>query len=106
MAKNLVVINYFNIIRAFSSPYKAHAPLFVDANAVLPLTVARQEFKMVAGWRFKKLQCRRGSQLRQLALRYFSDIGKTSGLAGFKEGLGVCALERLDHEHVFYTACR
>ena len=84
MAKNLVAINYFNVFRTFNSPCKAHALLFADANAVLSLTVARQQFKLVVGKQFKKRQCHRGSQLCELALRYFPDIGKPSGLAGFE----------------------
>jgi hypothetical protein len=35
---------------------EADAPLLIDANAVLPLTITRQSFKMVTGRRLEKLQ--------------------------------------------------
>jgi len=43
----LMVINYFYISR-FISPYKTHAPLFIDSNTMLPLSVTAQLFKLVA----------------------------------------------------------
>ena len=42
-----MVINDFHVFRAFHSPNKAHAPLIVDANAVLPLAISFQRFQLI-----------------------------------------------------------
>lgn len=44
----LVVIHNLNVLRALWSPNKAHAPLIVDANAVLTLASSFQHLQLIA----------------------------------------------------------
>ena len=60
----LVIIDHFDFDWPDVSPYEAGPPLAVDTNAVLSLSVTLQCFEMVAGWRFEKIQCLSGIQLR------------------------------------------
>jgi len=78
-----VVINDLNIFGALCRPDKTHTPLLIDANTVLPAAVARQLFKMVAGRRLKELQGHCCSQLSQLALSDFLDVGKPSTILAY-----------------------
>jgi len=45
-----VVINDLYVIDVALAPFKTYAPLVVDANTVLALTVAEQLFKVVGWW--------------------------------------------------------
>jgi uncharacterized protein YcnI len=58
-----MVINNFNLLGMAIDPNKANAPLVVDADAVLPSTVAAQSFQPVAGWYTQKVKTRRGMYL-------------------------------------------
>jgi hypothetical protein len=45
-----VVVHNFNLVRTILTPDKTHAPLIIDADAVLSFAVAFQGFELVA-WR-------------------------------------------------------
>ena len=45
-----MVINDLHVISIALAPFKTNAPLVVDANTVLALTVARQFFEVVGWW--------------------------------------------------------
>src|SRR3990172_9638688 len=49
-----VVINDLHVFRADIRPHEADAVSVVDANAMLPLSVAAQRFQLVA-WRYPEL---------------------------------------------------
>jgi len=51
-----MIVNDLNVSGFIINPFKANAPLTVDANAVLSGPVALQFFKMVAGGSQKILQ--------------------------------------------------
>ena len=75
----LMVINDLHVISIALAPFKTNAPLVVDANTVLALTVARQFFEVVGWWypqilqrvcaikEFKLPPCTTLDGLRQLA---------------------------------------
>jgi len=67
----LVIVNYFHIRgpRRPAGPLEAHAPLIVDAYAVLALAIAVQRFKTVAGQRGKVCERRGRFQTVQLHAR-------------------------------------
>jgi hypothetical protein len=73
---------------------------------VLPDTVTRQGFKVVARRRPQKFQRGGCGQLGQLALSHVLNVGKTPGLAGLVKRLRFTTLERLDHGMSFYNAYR
>jgi hypothetical protein len=43
-----VVVHDLNVPRGAFSPFEAYPPLIIDADAVLPMTVAEQRFEAVA----------------------------------------------------------
>src|SRR6476660_2656467 len=49
MASSLVVVDDPNVPSGARSPFEAYPPLIIDADAVLPVTVAEQRFEAVAG---------------------------------------------------------
>jgi hypothetical protein len=44
-----MIVRYFHIMRVAAFPAKTQAPLIINANAPLPLSVSRQSFQSVAG---------------------------------------------------------
>ena len=95
-----MIINDFNILRSRSGPAEADAPLIVDTNAVLTLSIAIQSLKSVAGRRAQELERCRSLELRELAGRYFHDRAEARRFAGFKELSGIDALKALDHRKI------
>jgi hypothetical protein len=62
-----VVIHYLNISRTLRRPHKAHAPLIIDADAVLPFAVPLQGFEPIARW---------GRQIEQNVRRVTQTAGR------------------------------
>ncbi len=90
-----MVVNYLHILGTLRSPHKANSPLIVDANAVLPLSISLQSFKMIA-WRYTQIIKDCGPvELLQLSKRGTLDINPPMYTSALKEGLGVLALKAL-----------
>ena len=90
-----MVVNYLHILGTPRSPHKANSPLIVDTNAVLPLSISLQRFKMIA-WRYTQVIKNQGPvQLLQLSKRRSFNIDPATYTSALKEGLGVLALEAL-----------
>lgn len=51
----LMEIDNLNVGRSNFNPYEAYAPLIVDANAVLPLSITLNYFEMVTRRGFEKV---------------------------------------------------
>lgn len=66
----LVIVYNFDVVRSVLVPYKAHAPLVVDADAALVFAVTFQGFQLVARRNSQAGQFGRGVQLQQLAPRH------------------------------------
>lgn len=63
-----MIIYDFDIVRIAITPYKADAPLVVDANAVLPCPITPKRLKTVARRRCQITEFSRDIQLAQLSL--------------------------------------
>lgn len=78
-------------------PTKAEAPLVVDANTVLPFTVAVESFQVVPGWGTRISQ--RGSSIKRLKAPTrgpFDGREAANELSG-KESFRIAAAETADH---------
>ena len=64
-----VVIHYFDVDGSDARPYKTNAPLVVDANSVLALSVTLQSLETISRRSFQKVQRLSCLQLSKLALR-------------------------------------
>ncbi len=65
-----MVIHYLHIVGIPVAPDKADAPLLVDANAMLPFSLAVERLQAVAWRRCQVAQLCGNVQLSQLALRH------------------------------------
>jgi hypothetical protein len=100
-----MVVGNFDIKNIAVCPPEAHAPLVVDADAVLARTVAFERFEPVAGWALQKRQACRAVQLRQFALRRALERTEALGRMACKQCLGVFATESFNHV-ALYAALR
>jgi len=55
--KTLVIINNCNVSRASVCPLKANSKLIIDADAILTLPIAFEQFKTVTRGRSKEIEC-------------------------------------------------
>ncbi|WP_445083048.1 hypothetical protein [Candidatus Nitrotoga sp. BS] len=92
-----VVVHDLNVGRANISPHEADAPLNIDSNAVLTLSIIFQRFQVIARRRLQKRQCLRRVQLGELTFRNLCQGPEAARALSLVERLGVLALERLDH---------
>jgi hypothetical protein len=95
-----VVVHYFNLNRSDARPHEANAPLIVDANAVLTLSITLQRFKTIAWGGFQKVQCLGCFYLSQLALRNQQESPELPRAHALVQRLRVFALERLDRASI------
>ena len=65
-----MIIYDFDVASLSISPHEAHAPLIVDANAVLPLPVSGQGLQAISGRDLQVAQLRRGIDHAQLSPRH------------------------------------
>lgn len=92
-----MVIHNFDIACITIFPSEANSPSIVDANAVLPLPVAFQSFKLIAGWLPEILDGPGAMQIEKFAPRLPFKGLKTINAAIIKKHGGVAASERFDH---------
>lgn len=94
-----MVVNDLYVFGAFRSPYEAHAPLVIDANAVLPLPAPFQGLKLIAGRHAQVFEDRRPVKLLQLPKRGAFDIDPSTYALAPEESLTISALEALDRHN-------
>jgi hypothetical protein len=87
-----VVIHYLNISRTLRRPHEAHAPLIVDADAVLPFAVPVQSLEPITGRGRQIEQNVRRVQLVQFAPGYRLDIHKSRYSVALVQCLRISAL--------------
>ncbi|HSZ09121.1 MAG TPA: hypothetical protein VK794_11350, partial [Steroidobacteraceae bacterium] len=97
-----VVIHYLYIGRPLRRPHEAHAPLIVDAGAVLPFAVPFQGFEPITGRRRQIEQNVRRVQLVQFAPGHRLDIHEPRYSVALVQCSRIFALKRLDG-HDLYT---
>jgi hypothetical protein len=93
-----VIIHDFYIVRAPLFPAEAETPSIVDADAVLPLAVARQFFQVVAAGDAPVFQRLRGIQEQQFSERRALERQRELADAlALKDALRVAVAEAADH---------
>ena len=98
-----MVVNYLHILGALRSPHKAHPPLTVDADTVLPFPISFQNFELIARRNAQVIKDRGPINLFQLAKRRTFDIDPATYTCALKEGLGVLAFEALYRHQLIIT---
>jgi hypothetical protein len=94
-----MVINDLHVIDVTLTPFKTNAPLVIDANTVLALTVAGQFFEVVGWWYTQILQC--VCAIKELKLPPRTTLNVLRQLArelAPKQLCGFFVLKALDHE--------
>jgi len=81
-------------------PSEADSPLIVDTNAVWPLPVALQRFKLIARWLPEVLKGSGAMQIKQLPPRLPFKGLKADNATIIKQSGGVATAERFDHMQI------
>lgn len=94
-----MVVDDFNIRRDSACPAKADAPLAIDANAVLALSVSNKGFQHVSRRHTQVCQILRSMKDNELAVgKALKILREASDELPIPDPLGVSISERLDHE--------
>ncbi len=92
-----MIINNLHVVDVTFYPTETNTPLVVDADAVLPLTIALQRLQVIA-WRNPQIVEHSGAmEVEQLAPRRTFDGTEPWDRNVIEEFLGVLAPEGLDH---------
>jgi hypothetical protein len=92
-----MIIHNFDIADIAFFPFEANSPLIIDANAVLPMPVAFQRFKLIA-WRLLEILKGSGAiQIEQFAPRRPLKGLKADDTTIIKKRGGIATSERLDN---------
>jgi hypothetical protein len=92
----LVIVDDLNIFRSFRGPDETHAPLVVDADAVLPLALPFQRFQSITRGRSQIFQDQRPIQLLKLAKGRSLDVDPPLDPLAKEKRLRFSATEALD----------
>ena len=92
-----MVIHNFDIVGVAALPSKAYSPLIIDADAVLPLSVVFQRFKLIAGRLPQILKGSSAMQVEKFAPRLPFEGLKTGNSTIIKESSGIATSKRFDH---------
>ena len=103
--ESLVIVNYLNIMCVTVAPDETETPLIVDANAMLPFSLAMQLFQAVSRRCRQVAQFGRAIQLAKLPTGHELDCLKTPAWLPTVESLSLGATKRLDHI-LYYTVQR
>lgn len=89
----LVVVDDFHVMRCAIAPDKAHTPLVVDADAVLPLPVALEGFEPVRGGNAQVVQAYRRIEHVELAQGHCGERLKATARAAVEKAAGLLTAE-------------
>src|SRR5487761_1957751 len=101
-----MVISYFNVRRSCLGPYKAYAPLAVDADAVLARPVTGQCLQAIARGRFQVTKLRSVVQHLELSLRDTLNVAEPLGAFSLEKCFGVGTSEGEYRHGLMYIATR
>ena len=96
-----MVVGDLHIFRTLRRPNKANPPLIIDADTVLPSSVAFKRLKSVAWWHPHEVQRGSGIELRELAACDCLDVRKSRYAASVMKGFRVATFEGSDG-HLYY----
>jgi len=97
MWKRSVIVDDLDVVCVSVSPPKADAPLIVDADAVLPLSVAAQCLEPIAGRGGQILDDASAVQIQELPTRLSFDRAKPRHKDVIEQLRCIAVLERSDH---------
>ena len=100
-----MIVNDFNVRRAFHRPNKAYAPLIVDADAVLPFATSLQRFELISRRNTQIFQKRRPVKLLQFAQGDPLYVYPSTNTLTKEERLRFLRLKALDPHVYIITQC-
>ena len=92
-----MVVDDLDVVGVAFRPPEADAPLIVDANAVLSLSIATERFQAVAWRRAQEIKGVSGVDQEQLSLGLSPNCEPLAGTPAREERLGRTVAEALDH---------
>jgi hypothetical protein len=100
-----VVIHNFNVFWSTFRPFKTHAELVVDSDAMLASTITLQRFETIAWRAALEIQSRRRIEHLEFALCNFPKGLKFTDRGALKKRLRVPAFEAFDHGLYRISTC-
>ena len=98
-----MVIYNLDVVGISITPHEADAPLIVDANAVLSLSVALERFQMITRRGREVAQFCGNIQLPKLSLRHPFELSKPLDVVPCMQLLCLPRTEGLDHDQNYIT---
>jgi len=95
-----MIIYDLNIVSIAIAPHKADTPLIVDANTVLPVSVAFERFQSITRKRRQVAQFRGYIQLSKFSLRHPLEPSKPLDMLPCMELFCLLRPEGLDHDRI------
>lgn len=93
-----MVVHDFHVMRIPAAPSEADSPPVIDADAMLPLSVASQGLETITWRNPQELQICRSVELNKLTQGHPLDIArKPSGSLTLEQLLGIPVCKALDH---------
>lgn len=83
-----MVVHNFNLMRPILTPSKAHPPMIVNTDAMLPLAVALEGFELVSWGNPETRQLGGGMQLQELTLCHPFDVSESGYDLALEKRLG------------------
>lgn len=96
-----MIVHHLDVIRVTRAPYEADAPLVVDADAVLLVSIPAEPFETIPGWNSKVVEAASSidhpefPQSRALEIR-----GPSPDRVSIEESLGVSVAKTPNHEQM------
>jgi hypothetical protein len=97
-----MVVNDLDFVGVSSAPGKADAPLIIDANAVLPLSIPFQALEAISRQCRKRSDISCGIENVQFAKRRALDRLESANRLPLKKALGIRAAEGPYHNLMLY----
>lgn len=98
-----MIVNDLYVLGSLGRPHKANAPLVIDPNAALPLSVSSQGFELIPRRDAQVFQDRRPIKLFQLPQRRPLHIDPSEHPLALEQGFGFLALEAFDRHGLIVT---
>jgi hypothetical protein len=93
-----VIVNDLNFVGVGAIPVEAHAPLIVDSNAVLPLSITPEFLQAITWWNAQLVERFRRVDGDEFTEHHAPEIcRKASDGFAREEPFGITIAERLNH---------
>lgn len=95
-----MIVDDLDIMHIFSIPTKTNAPLVVDSDAMLSLTISRQCFQPISRKDPQVAQFTDLIELNELSVCDAFDVYESVNAGALRKPCGILTIERTDHRSI------